>query len=245
MIEIEVGKKLGNFRFDAEFKIRPGEIMVVMGESGAGKSTLLDLVSGAKTPDEGFIRLNGRTLFSRDEAVNIRTYKRKIGYVTQNSNLFPHLNARDNILIGANKDYDREYYKHLISMLNIEEHLDKKVCQLSGGQQKRVSIARTFITDPEIILMDEPFSSLDNMLRECLRKSIGKLIKEKDIMGIFVTHDLDEGYEMADKALIVRNGHIVERRRGKDLFERPEKDYTRIFIKNMNVKYPVVELNIC
>lgn len=83
------------------------------------------------------------------------------------------------------------------------------------------------------------------MLRECLRQSIGKLIKEKDIMGIFVTHDLDEGYEMADKALIVRNGHIVERRRGKDLFEMPENEYTRIFIKNMNVKYSVGKLNIC
>ncbi|SHJ71371.1 ABC transporter [Dethiosulfatibacter aminovorans DSM 17477] len=234
MIEIEVGKRLGSFSFSAELKVRPGEIMVVMGESGAGKSTLLDLVSGAKTPDQGFVRLNGRTLYSREEGVNIRTYQRNIGYVTQKSNLFPHLNVRDNILIGAGKDYDRGYYEHLVSILNIGDHLDKKVCQLSGGQQKRVSIARTFITDPEIILMDEPFSSLDNILRECLRGSIKKLIKEKDIMGILVTHDLDEGYEMADKALIVRDGHIVERRRGKDLFERPEEDYTKIFIRNLN-----------
>lgn len=236
MIEIEVGKRLGSFSFNAEFKVRSGEIMVVLGESGAGKSTLLDLVSGAKTPDEGFVRLNKRTLFSKEEGKNIRTYQRKIGYVTQNSNLFPHLNARDNILIGAGKDYDRGYYEHLVSILDIRNHLHKKVYQLSGGQQKRVSIARTFITDPEIILMDEPFSCLDNMLRECLRQRIKMLIREKNIMGIFVTHDLEEGYEMADKALIVRDGHIVERRRGKDLFEKPEEDYTKIFIKSMNLQ---------
>lgn len=237
MIEIEVGKRLGSFRFKAEFKVRSGEIMVVMGESGAGKSTFLDLVSGAKTPDEGFVRLNGRTLFSREEGTDIRTYKRNIGYVTQNSNLFPHLNARDNILIGAGKDYDRGYYEHLVKILDIGDHLHKKVCQLSGGQQKRVSIARTFVTDPDIILMDEPFSCLDNMLRDCLRQRIRTLIKEKNKMGIFVTHDLEEGYEMADKALILRDGHIVERRKGKDLFEKPENEYTKIFIRNMNMNY--------
>ena len=244
MMEIEVGKRLGSFNFKAEFKIRPGEIMVVMGESGAGKSTLLDLVSGAKTPDEGFVRLKGRTLFSKDQGKNIRTYKRKIGYVTQNSNLFPHLNARDNILIGAGKDYDRSYYDHLVSILNIEGHLNKKVNQLSGGQQKRVSIARTFITEPDRVLMDEPFSCLDNMLRDCLRHRIKQLIKENNKMGIFVTHDLDEGYEMADKALILRDGHIVERRRDKDLFEKPESEYTKIFIKNMKMSYVDSKLKV-
>jgi len=137
-------------------------------------------------------------------------------------------------LHAVGKDYDKLYYDHLVSILNISDHLDKKVCQLSGGQQKRVSIARTFMTEPEIILMDEPFSCIDNILRDCLRRRIKDLVREKNIMGIFVTHDLEEGYEMADKALIVRDGHIVERRRGKDLFEKPDNEYTKIFIKNLN-----------
>lgn len=244
MIEISVNKKLGLFDFSAELKVMPGEIMVVMGESGAGKSTLLDLVSGAKAPDTGFVKLNGRTLYSGNEGIDVRTYKRKIGYVTQNSNLFPHLDAKKNILIGAGESYDSDYYNHLVGILNIEEHMDKKPGQLSGGQQKRVSIARTFMTNPEIVLMDEPFSSLDNIIRDCLRESIKELIKEKDIMGIFVTHDLEEGYAMADKALLIRNGQIIERRKRKDLFERPKEDYTKIFIKNMNLQNIKYEMHI-
>ena len=111
MIEIQVGKRLESFNLNAKFKVKSGEIMVVIGESGAGK------------------------------------------------------------------DYDRGYYDYHVSILNIEDHLHKKVCQLSGGQQKRISIARTFITEPEIILMDEPFSCLDNILRDCLRRRIRELIK--------------------------------------------------------------------
>lgn len=175
---------------DADFAI-DNNIMAVMGSSGAGKTTLLECISGLTVPDEGEIVLNGRVLFSSVKKINLSPGKRKIGMVFQDNALFPHLSLMNNVLFSIRKvtDEDRRLALRLLEDLNIARLKDRYPGEVSGGERQRAAIARALIMEPDILLFDEPTSSLDKRTSRDVFRLIGEISSEKCIPVIIASHD--------------------------------------------------------
>ncbi|MGQ9855224.1 MAG: ABC transporter ATP-binding protein [Fervidobacterium sp.] len=192
------------------FNVEEGEIVCILGESGSGKSTLLRLISGLEIPQQGSIKIAGRTMV--DSVTFVPPEKRNIGFVFQDYVLFPHLNVSQNILFGVrekNKSKREEILHKMLKMLKIEELKDRYPYQLSGGQQQRVALARALAMDPSLVLLDEPFSNLDATLQESIRREIKDIIKSTGKTCIFVSHDKEDAIELADKIAIIYKGEII------------------------------------
>ena len=171
------------------FKIKNGEVAIVVGESGAGKSSLLNVIAGLKKPDCGSIKLNGKLIY--DSQLNLDPHERNIGYVFQDYALFPHINAEKNIRFSENSNSKKMFDKYTVE-LKLKKHLTKMPHELSGGQQQRVSIARALMMSPELLILDEPLSNLDKQTALGAQNLIKEYIEMFNIPCLIVTHDTDQ-----------------------------------------------------
>jgi len=212
MLKAVIKRSLPGFRLDVELTTNH-DILAVLGPSGSGKTMTLQCIAGLSRPDEGHIELNGRVLFDSARGISVSPGERKVGFVFQNYALFPHLNVLDNIAYGIRnlpRAEAAEKIKKLLDLLHLETLGERLPRQLSAGQQQRVAIARALAPDPEILLMDEPFSALDTQLRERLELELLSLFAGFDGSIIIVTHDLVEGFKMGSKIAVFHAGSIAQ-----------------------------------
>ncbi len=212
--------------------IDDNSIVVLIGESGCGKTTTLKMINRLIEPTKGKIMINGKDI----KKTNPIKLRRSIGYVIQQTGLFPHLTIRQNIeliskLEKKEKKMIQEKTMELMKMVGLsEELLDSYPSELSGGQQQRVGIARAFATDPDIILMDEPFSALDPITRSSLQDEVIRLQDKLKKIIIFVTHDMDEAIKLADKIAIMEQGKVVQYDRPEKILKQPANEFVRNFV---------------
>lgn len=225
--------KTGSVLSNVSFTIDRGSLVAIIGESGCGKTTLLKMINRLIKPSKGLIRIDGEDIQTQDEV----SLRRNIGYVIQQTGLFPHMTIRENIeLISKLQKQDpikiAENTKRLMKMvgLNEEEYLDRYPTELSGGQQQRVGVARAFATDPDIILMDEPFSALDPMTRSDLQDELAQLQEKYKKTIVFVTHDMDEAIKIADKICILRDGQILQYDTPENILKNPIDEFVSKFV---------------
>jgi len=192
---------------DFNFNMESGKICAIVGESGSGKSTLLRLIAGLERPDGGEIKV-AQSIVS-DNIKIVKPQLRNIGFVFQDFALFPHLTVEQNIAYGL-KDNKSEIIDNLLKMVKMEGYNKSYPSQLSGGQEQRVALARTLAIEPKLLLLDEPFSSLDIGLKSELRKEIKGIVKKLNTSMIFITHDISDAIDIADEIIFLRNGKIVQ-----------------------------------
>lgn len=204
---------------DVSLHVGQGEIVSLLGRSGSGKSTLLNLIAGFERPDEGEISLKGQVQSS--SSVFIDPSVRSIGFVFQNYALFPHLSVEENIGFGITHLPKRERHERiekLLSLINLEGYGDKYPDTLSGGEQQRVSLARVLATEPSVILLDEPFSNVDTVLKTSIRNDLMGILRSSRATAVFVTHDPHEAMAISDRIAYIDEGTIVQ-------FDTPERLY--------------------
>ncbi|MFA6940856.1 MAG: ATP-binding cassette domain-containing protein [Clostridiaceae bacterium] len=218
---IDIKKKIKNFNLDVKFEAG-NEVFGVLGSSGCGKSMTLKCIAGIETPDCGKIILDGRTLFDSENKINLIPQKRKIGFLFQNYALFPNMTVEENIAVSLKKRNDKNIIKDKIKAFYLEGLEKKYPCQLSGGQQQRVALARILVTNPDIILLDEPFSALDSFLKWQLEQEIIETVESFGKTVLFVSHNRDEVYHICNKIGVIENGYMEETRDKKSLFADPK-----------------------
>ena len=214
---------------DISIQVEDGEIVSILGPSGCGKTTLLNIILGIVEADAGTIVYNGEDL--------TRTVMEKRGFniVFQDYALFPNLNVYQNITYGLkNKPgiSSKEEVEELIHLLGLEDHLNKRVDQLSGGQKQRVALARTMVMKPRILLLDEPLSALDGVIKESIKDRIKTIAREYHLTTIIVTHDPEEALTLSDRVLIIDQGTIAQYGRPAEIIQKPENDFVRKYILN-------------
>ena len=207
MLHIDVKKQLGTLPLEAHLDIPSQGVTALFGLSGSGKSSLINLVSGLINPDEGVISLNDRELFNSTENVCVPINQRNIGYVFQDARLFPHYTVNGNLRYGM-KNTSKDEFNYIVELLGIGHLLKRYPITLSGGEKQRVAIGRALLTDPEILLMDEPLSALDLPRKRELMNYLERLSKEINIPILYVTHSLDELLRLAERVVLLTNGKV-------------------------------------
>jgi molybdate transport system ATP-binding protein len=208
-LEVTVHKTLGAFSLDVSLSV-PAGITMLFGASGSGKSTILNCVSGLLHPDEGRIAVNGRTLFDSRAAVDVAVTKRRIGYVFQDLALFPHLTAEQNIAYGIrNRTESNSRVQHAIESFHLEPTRGRKPGALSGGEQQRVALARALVTQPTVLLLDEPLSALDPVIKARIMDDLRQFLSERPIPVLYVTHSRDEVFALGERVIALENGSVV------------------------------------
>jgi len=200
---------------ELDFSVKKGEFVSFIGESGSGKTTFLKCLAGLEKINSGKITLNNKILNDKD--IFIKPHLRKIGLIFQDYPLFPHLNVLDNIKINLNESYytNLDYYIDLMGLTNF---LKRFPHELSGGEQQRVSIARALVREPDLLLMDEPFSNLDFAIKSKIQNEIYKILKKTNTTTILVTHDIKDTFDISDKLLVFKAGIVQQ-------FDNPEEMY--------------------
>ena len=207
MLQINVKKQLGQLALQANIQVPDQGVTAIFGLSGSGKTSLINLVSGLIQPDEGFIRLNDRTLVDMDTQESLPTHLRKIGYVFQDARLFPHYTVKGNLRYGM-KNVSQDDFNYIVDLLGITYLLKRYPLTLSGGEKQRVAIGRALLAEPDILLMDEPLSALDVPRKRELMQYLERLSKEINIPILYVTHSLDELLRLADRVVLMENGIV-------------------------------------
>ena len=200
---------------ELDFSVKKGEFVSFIGESGSGKTTFLKCLAGLEKINSGRITLNNKVLNDKD--VFIKPHLRKIGFIFQDYPLFPHLNVFDNIKINLKQSYFKniDYYTELLGLGSL---LKRFPHELSGGEQQRVSIARALVREPDLLLMDEPFSNLDSAIKSKIQDEIYKILKKTNTTTILVTHDIKDTFDISDKLLVFKAGIAQQ-------FDNPEEMY--------------------
>ena len=208
--------------------LRPGEILCLLGPSGCGKTTTLRLIAGFDAPDAGEIRIAGRPVYAA--GVNQSPEKRRIGMVFQEGALFPHLTVAGNVAFGIPKSRCRRALaSEALRMVGLAGYETRYPHQLSGGQQQRVALARALAPEPALILMDEPFSSLDPGLRGQLRAEVSAILRERGATVVCVTHDQDEAMQLGDRVLVMQDGRVEQTGTPETLFHNPDTRFAAEF----------------
>ena len=223
-LHVDIRKRLGSFTLDLAFTAENG-VTSLLGASGCGKSMTLKCIAGIEKADEGHIALDGRVLFDSQAGINLPPQQRRVGYLFQNYALFPNMTVAQNILCGLNREKDRamkqERLREMLRMMQLEGLEQRKPAQLSGGQQQRVALARILVNDPQILLLDEPFSALDGHLRDSLRVEMRDLLERFGREVLMVTHDRNEAYNMSREIAVMDGGRILALKPTKALFADP------------------------
>ena len=209
--------------------INNGEIVSILGPSGSGKTTLLNLILGITDIENGNLILDGKDI------TKVPMEKRGFNIVFQDYALFPNLNAYENITYGLRNKPNissKEEVDDLIKLLGLEEHLNKNINQLSGGQKQRVALARTMVMKPKILLLDEPLSALDGVIKESIKEKIKTIAKDFNLTTIIVTHDPEEALTLSDKVLIIDHGEISHFGKPEEIIHTPKNDFVKKFILN-------------
>lgn len=222
---VDIEKTLGAFHLQVKLTAEHGTTGI-LGASGCGKSMTLRCIAGVETPDRGIIRLNGKTLFDSTRGIDLPPQQRHVGFLFQNYALFPNMTVRQNILTGLCREKDKEKRRQrcddMLHFLQLAELADHRPSALSGGQQQRTALARILVGDPEILLLDEPFSALDAHLRSKLQVEMKALLSHFDGPSLMVTHDRGEAYKLSDTIAIMDDGSILAHKPIKVLFADPE-----------------------
>lgn len=230
MLELKnIVKSFGTTKIldDISISIQNSEIVSILGASGSGKTTLLNLILGIYTPDSGSITFDG------NDITNTAMQERGFNIVFQDYALFPNLNAYKNITYGLRNYKDRstqEEVDSLIELLDLKDHLEKKIDMLSGGQKQRVALARTMVMKPKILLLDEPLSALDGVIKESIKEKIVTIAKDFKLTTIIVTHDPEEALTISDKVLIINKGKIEQFATPETIINKPASDFVEGFI---------------
>ena len=222
-LSVTLKKKLGLFSLDVSWKI-DNELVVLFGYSGAGKSITLQMIAGLMRPDEGVVRTGEKVLFDSFKGIDLPPQKRSFGYVFQDLALFPHMTVVENIRYGAKgtrHDESGKLVEDIISSFRLKEVVNSLPSKLSGGQQQRVAFARALIRKPDVLLLDEPFSALDNPLRLEMGEFLNDIRNTFDIPVVLVTHDIFEAYTMADTIIVYANGRVAQTGSPYEIFNHP------------------------
>ncbi|MFP4188637.1 MAG: ABC transporter ATP-binding protein [Halobacteria archaeon] len=212
---------------DLSIDVRDGEFLTLLGPSGCGKTTTLRLVAGLETPDGGEVRIAGSSV-----AGNGRTVKpenRDVGLVFQEFALFPHMTVEENIAFGL-EDEDNGRVDDMLELVGLDEHRDKKPDQLSGGQRQRVALARSLAPEPDVLLLDEPFSNLDIGLRVRMREEVRRITKEAGVTTVSVTHDQEEALSISDRVGVMNDGRLEQVGDPEEVFQTPESRFVADFL---------------
>ena len=224
-LSVDIRKRLGDFSLDVSFKAEnPAETLALLGASGCGKSMALKCVAGVERPDEGRIVLNGRVLYDSAARVNVPAQRRHVGYLFQSYALFPAMTVLDNVLVGARgaTRADRlAMAARQIRAFRLEGLEGRRPAELSGGQQQRCALARIMASEPELLLLDEPFSALDGYLRWQLELELADTLRAFPGGVVFVTHSRDEVYRMCDRVCVLTDGRGGRTVPTSELFDAP------------------------
>ena len=224
-IFVDIEKRLGSFHLRVKFEAK-NEVLALLGASGCGKSMTLKCIAGIEKPDRGKIIVDGVTLFDSEKKVNLTLQKRRVGLLFQNYALFPNMTVRQNILAGANREKDSARKKaranEIMEAFGLLELADHYPAQLSGGQQQRTALARILISDPDILLLDEPFSALDSHLRFRLEQEVREVIRKFGKTVLLVSHDRDEVFRLSDSIAIINKGIVDAFGSRETIFANPQ-----------------------
>ena len=216
------------------FSIEKGQLISFVGESGSGKSTFLKCLSGLENINSGKVILNNKII--NDKNLFVKPQRRKIGYVFQDYPLFPHLNIKENICFNLEKRYFKNF-EDIVKLTNLKPLLERYPHEISGGEQQRVSIARSIIREPDLLLLDEPFSNLDANIKYSIRDEICKIIKKTNTTTILVTHDINDALNISDKILIFKAGIVQQYSDPEKMYCEPANCYCAEVLGEIN-KFP-------
>jgi molybdate ABC transporter permease protein len=221
---VDIEKQLSHFQLKTAFAAQP-ETLGILGGSGSGKSMTLRCIAGVDTPTTGRIVLNGRTLFDANRRINLPSYKRNVSLVFQNYALFPHMTVAQNISFGLHnlpKRMREQRVKQQLALVQMSGLGDRYPHQLSGGQQQRVALARALATEPEALLLDEPFSALDTYLRSQMERQLSEILASYQGVTLFVTHNLEEAYRLCETLMVMSGGSPIAHDSKHRIFEHPQ-----------------------
>jgi len=212
MIKLNLKKALdamdGKMELNVAMKIRKNSLTTIFGESGAGKTSILRMISGLMDPDNGNIEVNGKTWYNSSAGINLKTQNRRIGYVFQDYALFPNMTVKENLTYALEKRQDPGIVSELLDIIELENLKNRKSGTLSGGQKQRVSLARALVGNPDILLLDEPLSALDEEIRSKLQDYILMVHEKYKLTTILVSHDLPEIFKLSDQIFLLKKGKI-------------------------------------
>jgi len=229
-------KRFGTLRVTASFSldVAEGEILALLGPSGSGKTTILRLIAGFETPD------SGRVVIAGEDVTRLPPERRRFGMVFQHYALFPHMTAGENVAFGLEAQGVRgkeatARVAEALAAVELSGFEPRRVTELSGGQQQRVALARALAPRPRVLLLDEPLSNLDPTLRERTRRELAKLIRKIGITTLFVTHEQEEAFDLADRVAVIHGGRLEQVGKPADLYERPASRFVASFIGRSSV----------
>ena len=238
-IFVDIEKTVGDFHLKVNFSAQD-EVLALLGASGCGKSMTVKCIAGVEKPDRGRIVLDGVTLFDSERHINVSPQQRHTGLLFQNYALFPNMTVRQNIQTGARREADsakREaHVRRIVERFGLSELLEHYPHQLSGGQQQRVALARLLVSDPQIVLLDEPFSALDSHLRFLLEQEVGRVLRSFGKTAILVSHDRDEVFRLSDRIAVMDHGRIDVCGTRHEVFLHPETRMAAILTGCKNVQ---------
>lgn len=217
----------------ADLDVPPGQLTAILGSSGSGKTTLLRVVAGFERADGGTVTVDGEVV--EDDDRHLPPERRHIGYVPQEGALFPHLNVAANIGFGLPRAQRRRRVGELLDLIGLGDLQHRYPHELSGGQQQRVALARALATRPAMVLLDEPFSSLDAALRSSVREDVARVLAESGTTTVLVTHDQDEALSMADQVAVLRNGVVAQSGPPEHVYGQPTDPALASFVGEANL----------
>jgi iron(III) transport system ATP-binding protein len=224
---------------DLELTVPAASLVAILGQSGSGKTTLLRVLAGLLRPDRGTITIGQRTVDGPNS--HVPTERRRIGYVPQEGALFPHLTVAANVAFGVPRAQRKTEVRRLLELVGLTELAGRYPHQLSGGQQQRVALARALAVKPDIVLLDEPFASLDAHLRASVRDDVHAVLQETRTTTVLVTHDQDEALSTADRIAVLRNGRIAQHGTPQDLYRQPIDEALARFVGEANLIHGVMQ----
>ena len=232
----QVSKKFGDNQVlnNVSFGVDEGEILAILGPSGCGKSTLLNIISGLEPLDSGQISWGGQNLSL------IPPYKRNFGLMFQDYALFPHMNVKNNVAFGLEmmklpESEINQKVESVLELVGLEGFGERDVNELSGGEQQRVALARSIVPEPKLLMLDEPLGSLDRALRERLLKDLTKILRSTSQTTVYVTHDQEEAYSLADTVVVMNKGRIIQIGTPNQIFNQPDNVFVARFVGLKNI----------
>lgn len=214
MIKINLEKKLnaaeGEMLLQVDFELQNGDFLSVHGGSGAGKTSIFRMVAGLMSPKKGLVSVNGEAWLDTSKKIDLKPQQRRIGYVFQEPTLFPNMSVRENLEYALEKGQDKKIIDKLLEIMELGDLYKRTPDVLSGGQKQRVALARALVRKPEILLLDEPFSALDDAMRSKLQDYVLRVHREFQLTTLMITHDVSESIKMSNKVLTLEQGKIVK-----------------------------------
>lgn len=227
---------------DVNFEVEAGEVFTLLGPSGCGKSTTLRSIAGLETPDRGSISIGGRTVYSSADKIKLAPNARRLSMVFQSYAIWPHLNVFKNVAFplevrrnGLSRAQIQERVEAALDAVHLGGFSGRSAVKLSGGQQQRLALARSLVTEPELILLDEPLSNLDAKLRESMRIELKRLQQSLGLTSVYVTHDQGEALALSSRIAVMNAGKIVQIGRPRDIYEKPNSKFVAEFVGTSNV----------